>query len=250
MKSMSWVYLQPFCSTFFTFFTLFSILFRERQKHVSPRFQVLTTTMLGDEIVKGLSIKMRIWRVRTFVSKPPPPKPPHFDEIIIKFKFNAMKLMKLIENEFKLHDTRTQTPPKQPHFDEIVIKFKFNALKLIKLMWHFNYYFSNYYAHCWNHAETGWIRLGLGDWLLPKCLLKYGQNTDANHALQTNFYLASMVSLMLHNLQQILHIRMSLKQEILNCTSDYLFSKWIKNKCPWIMITSDFNWYIFVRLQT
>ena len=209
---LSWVYLQPFCSTFFTFFTLFSILFRERQKHVSPRFQVLTTTMLGDEIVKGLSIKMRIWRVRTFVSKPP--------------------------------------PPKQPHFDEIVIKFKFNALKLIKLMWHFNYYFSNYYAHCWNHAETGWIRLGLGDWLLPKCLLKYGQNTDANHALQTNFYLASMVSLMLHNLQQILHIRMSLKQEILNCTSDYLFSQWIKNKCPWIMITSDFNWYILVRLQT
>ena len=66
-----------------------------------------------------------------FVSKPPPPKPPHFDEIIIKFKFNAMKL---IENEFKLNDTRTQTPPKQPHFDEIVIKFKFNALKLIKLM--------------------------------------------------------------------------------------------------------------------
>ena len=34
---LSWVYLQPFCSTFFTFFTLFSILFRERQKHVSPR---------------------------------------------------------------------------------------------------------------------------------------------------------------------------------------------------------------------
>ena len=28
-----------------------------------------------------------------------PPKPPHFDEIVIKFKFNALKLMKLIENK-------------------------------------------------------------------------------------------------------------------------------------------------------
>ena len=48
-----------------------------------------------------------------------------------KFKFNAMKLMKLLEklleNEFNLHDTRTRTlmPPKPPCFDEVVIRFKF-----------------------------------------------------------------------------------------------------------------------------
>ena len=48
-----------------------------------------------------------------------------------------MKLIKLIENEFKLHDTRTQTPPKQPHFDEIVIKFKFKLIenKSVVLSW-------------------------------------------------------------------------------------------------------------------
>ena len=33
-------------------------------------------------------------------------EPPHF---VMKFKFNAMKLMILIENEFKLQDTRTRT---------------------------------------------------------------------------------------------------------------------------------------------
>ena len=42
-----------------------------------------------------------------------------------------MKLMKflekLLENEFKLHDTRTRMPPKPPCFDEIVIKFKFKT---------------------------------------------------------------------------------------------------------------------------
>ena len=37
---------------------------------------------------------------RTFVSKLPQPKPPHF-VMKFKFKFNAMKLMMLIENEFK-----------------------------------------------------------------------------------------------------------------------------------------------------
>ena len=36
-----WGYLYPYCSTFFTFFTLlfsiFNFIFREREKHVSPR---------------------------------------------------------------------------------------------------------------------------------------------------------------------------------------------------------------------
>ena len=36
-----WGYLYPFCSTFFSFFTLlfsiFNFIFREREKHVSPR---------------------------------------------------------------------------------------------------------------------------------------------------------------------------------------------------------------------
>ena len=51
-------------------------------------------------------------------------------------RFNAMKL---IENKYKLQDTRTRTrtfsrtfvnkPPKPPHF---VMKFKFNAMKLIE----------------------------------------------------------------------------------------------------------------------
>ena len=36
-------------------------------------------------------------------------------------------LEKLLENEFKLHDKRTRTlmPPKPPCFDEVVIRFKF-----------------------------------------------------------------------------------------------------------------------------
>ena len=58
--------------------------------------------------------KLHDKRTRTLM----PPKPPCFDEVVIRFKF-------------KLHDTRTRMPPKLPCFDEIVIRFKFNALKLI-----------------------------------------------------------------------------------------------------------------------
>ena len=55
----------------------------------------------------------------------------------MKFKFNAMKLMKLmilIENEFKfkLQDTRTRTFSRA--FVNKPFKFKFNAMKLMMLI--------------------------------------------------------------------------------------------------------------------
>ena len=57
---LSWVYLQPFCSTFFTFFSLFSILFRFYFDFISgatktrqPSSRVVALFLIRQRLVPG-----------------------------------------------------------------------------------------------------------------------------------------------------------------------------------------------------
>ena len=59
----------------------------------------------------------------------PPPGP---RQRTLKLTDNAMKLMEKDMELFRGIFNFVNKPPKPPHFDEIVLKFKFNAMKLIE----------------------------------------------------------------------------------------------------------------------